>query len=88
MPSPLLLGPGAGHLACSPPICLPNCSIYDGQPTTVASLMALPDKPSLETTLLWATAVNLALVFLRNDKRLCLISQLHDHESSKVCSRR
>ena len=63
MPSPLLLGPGAGHLACSPPICLPICSIYDGPPTTVASLMALPDKPSLETTVLWATAVNLVLVF-------------------------
>ena len=70
MPSPLLLGLGAGvcpcqpgHLACSHPIRLPSCSVYDGPPTTVARLLALPDKPSLETTVLRATTVNLALVF-------------------------
>lgn len=41
----------------------------------------------LPSPVLWATTVNLALVFLRNDKRLCLISQLDGHESSKVHSR-
>ena len=47
---------GQGSLACSPPVRLPSCSIYDGPPTTVARLMALPDKPSPETTVLWAAA--------------------------------